>query len=161
MRLPPAPPPPHLHRWHLLLCIPLQKDSSLQLGAGRVAAASASSPHPSPQHPLHPRKHPFLTSIPALLRLTPPLLSDLFPSASVCRTRQYPGSHILGWFTLLHPPLPFCSAGLATATVPLFRPLHHNPLSEARFRKKQASCLFFLQKCLLAGQLVFRCPSGR
>lgn len=32
-------------------------------------------------------------------------------------------------------------------------------LSEV-LQKKQASCLFLQQKCLLAGQLVFHCPSG-
>lgn len=57
-------------------------------------------------------------------------------------------------------PLPFCSARLASATVPLSHPHHYPLISEELFRKKQASCLFFLQKCLLAGQLVFRCPSG-
>lgn len=76
-----------------------------------------------------------------------PFLSHLWTS-NICTGQSYSG---------LHPSLSFCSAGLAS---PISHFLHHHPLSEAPFREKQASCLFFLQKCLLAGQLVFHCPSG-
>lgn len=58
------------------------------------------------------------------------------------------------------PLFPPALLGLPLPQSPSSEPLHHNPLSEARFRKKQASCLFFLRKCLLPGQLVFHCPSG-
>ncbi len=50
-------------------------------GAVTAIAASASFPHPSLQHPLHPRKHRFLTSSPAPPICTHPLsLISLSPS---------------------------------------------------------------------------------
>lgn len=67
------------------------------------AASSASFPHPPLQHPLHPRKHPSLTSIPA-----PPSCTHVLSHI-----------HLSGSFTLLHPSHPPSSrSGL---------PLHHTP----------------------------------
>lgn len=58
-----------------------------------TASASASFPHLSQQHPLHPGEHSFFTSAHPLL--------PLFPLDFL--------THILGLFTLSHLPLPFCS----------------------------------------------------
>lgn len=143
VRLPPAPPPPHLHLH--------RRGLVSAAGADTAASASASSPHPSLQHP---RKHPSLTSIPAPRSCThPPLCQtsllqqppqDSSQASPPCRTPLFPPAR----------------PGLATTRVPLSRPLRRHPLSEASFRKKQASCLFLLSKCLLAGQLVSHCPCG-
>lgn len=83
--------------------------------------------------------------------------TEFSPPASMNHTRRQQWRHILGWSTFLL--LRSCFAGSAVATVPISHLLPHPLLSEV-LREKQASCLFLLQKCLLAGQLVFHCPSG-
>lgn len=145
MRHPPAPPPPHLHRWHPDLCIPLRRNRQRSWGChsrssfisiipSSASAASSPSPKASISH-----KHPSTSEL-----HTPPLsqisLGLIYPAASLSS--------------------PFWSVRLATPPYPFSHPRHHHPLSESPFRKKQASCLFFPSKCLLAGQLVFRCPFG-
>lgn len=71
-------------------------------------------------------------------------------------------SQVSGWrltragFTLLLSCLDITAAPLPNSPAPV--PLA--VISEEPLRKKQASCLFSLQKCLSAGRLVSRCPCG-
>lgn len=154
MRLHPAPPPLLLHCRRPALRIPPWKTRHCSWGCrGRSSfsiipssfsassKASISHKHPSISELHTPPlsqilKHPFFTpdsSQAVTSRANSPCCIPLFPSA---------------W--LDSPPQQSPSPVLLTV---IYSPKH-------RLRKKQASCLFFLHKCLSAGQLVFRCPFG-
>lgn len=139
----PPPPPPHLllHQQQPppALCSPLTRQCSRGCHSRRSSSSifllaavpsSSSAASITHKHPRSPKLH------------TPPL-------------SHTPGSDISS-----------ACPGSSTAAVSLSQPPphhhhhHHRFLSEAPSREKQASCLFFPQKCLFAGQLVFRCPCG-
>lgn len=155
MRLHSAPSPPHLHCRRPVLCNPLRR--TRQCSWGRHNRSIFISIIRSPASPYSEasisQKHPSTLTH---------LLSLRFLPSSILVSHKTASSAVAFWANLPScvPLIPFRSAGLAVATVPLSGPLHRHPLSEEPFRKRQASCLFFLQKCLLAGQLVFHCPSG-
>ncbi|KAK9537870.1 hypothetical protein VZT92_005445 [Zoarces viviparus] len=151
MRLPPAPPPPRLHRRCPAFCIPPRRtrhcsrgcDSRSSFSISRSFASAASSKASiSHKHPSTSEQH------------TPPLSQISFlqqPCVVQASSQAVPT-----WASL--PLFPSARLGSPPQQSPISR--RHHPLSVAPGRKKQASCLFFLQKCLLAGQLVFHCPFG-
>ncbi|KAK5860849.1 hypothetical protein PBY51_022301 [Eleginops maclovinus] len=152
MRVPPAPPPCHLHRRRPELCITLLRtchcswgcDSSFSIIPSSVSAASSKASY-SHKHPRTSELH------------TPPLSHiSLLQHPCVAPDRQAVKSRAR--LPCCIPLFPSARLGLPSQQSSLSLPLHHHPLSTVQ--EKQASCLFFLQKCPLAGQLGYRCPFG-
>lgn len=157
IRLTPAPPPPHFLCQIPVIYIPLWRLRCCSWGCQihsifiSIIPSSGSAASSSYLTASIPHKHPSTLTHLLFLRFLCSSISSIDPAAR----QSYSG-------LICHPASsssPSTQLGLPLQPPP-FRPLHCHPLSDVPFQKKQASCLFFLQKCLLAGQLVFHCPCG-
>lgn len=157
MRLPTAPPPPHLLCRHPVLCIPLWRTRQCSWGC---LSRSSFSIIPSS---ISAASSPPSASSKASISYKQPSASELHasPLCHSCVAHDI-SQEVTFWaklpcFITLFPTAQLSLPLQQSLSPILFTTIH---FLKHRSGKKQASCLFFLRKCPLAGQLVFHCPSG-